>query len=232
MVSPVARALKSRLRAPARLMRSALRWQSGALANIDKPVPIYPPKAPPGLKVHLGAGEINLQGWINADARSFDHIHESTDSLQLNSFSERAISAIYMCHVLEHTSFEVSRNLLVALHRKLSTEGCIIISVPDFDSLVSIYTASGNDLESVKYALMGGQGYEYNFHRSVYNRSSLSKLLVECGYVDPTAWEPESEFGRDVGDWSSVSVKTSGKQLVPLSLNLKAWKTANGHRAG
>ena len=43
--------------------------------NYDQVVPIYPKNNTDGLKVHLGSGEINLQGWINVDARKFKHTH-------------------------------------------------------------------------------------------------------------------------------------------------------------
>ena len=206
--------LRRLIEKPARTMRSIVRWQQSALKNFRKSAPIYPGTAPDGLRVHLGAGEINLQGWINVDARSFEHIHSRTASLALTEFTDGAVSAIYMCHVLEHLSFDEVTDLLRALGKKLAVDGSIIISVPDFDALVRIYGASGNDLDSIKHALMGGQGYEYNFHKSVYNHSALKGVLEECGYLDVSRWTPETEFGCGVGDWSSAD----------LSLNLKARK--------
>jgi len=37
--------------------------------------PLYLNSHSDGLKVHLGAGPINPQGWVNVDARSDSHIH-------------------------------------------------------------------------------------------------------------------------------------------------------------
>lgn len=209
---------------PARLVRSWIRWQRAAATNARKAPPIFPVSAathPNGLKVHVGAGEINLQGWINVDARPFGHIHSRTTSLALDEFTDGAIAAIYMCHVLEHLSFDESLALLKAFQRKLCSGGVLLLSVPDFDALVRIYGASNNDLETIKHALMGGQGYEYNFHKSVYNRAALEKLLGDAGFRDISLWRTEDEFGQQIGDWSSAAAVVHGGQRIPISLNLR-----------
>ena len=219
-------------RGPARTMRSALRWQRAALRHMREPVPIFPlndPRAPSGIKVHLGAGEINLQGWVNVDARPLQHIHSRTSSLALEPFKDGAIGAVYICHVLEHLSFVDADTLLAALHGKLMDGGVILISVPDFDALLRRYRATGENLDSIKHALMGGQGYEYNFHKSVYTPPALSKILMTAGYRDVQAWVTVTEFGSDIGDWSSAEVELEHGARIPLSLNLKARKL-EGHR--
>lgn len=221
--------VKDLVRKPVKALLGALRWQKSALVNAGKPVPIFATMAaavPKGLRVHLGAGEINLQGWVNIDARDFGHIHSQTTSLDLHEFADGAVSIIYTCHVLEHLSFDAASALLRALHKKLADGGMILIAVPDFDAIVRIYRASGGDLDTVKHPLMGGQGYEYNFHKSVYNHRALERLLQECGYRDVMPWQTESEFGCALGDWSSATVKMADGDTVALSLNLKATKFA------
>ena len=44
---------------------------------------IYVKHTEPGLRLHLGSGEINLQGWVNIDARSFKHTHLQTDKIDV-----------------------------------------------------------------------------------------------------------------------------------------------------
>ena len=211
---------------PIRKVLRMAQWQQAAFANLDKPAPIYPAHSLSGIRVHLGAGEINLQGWINIDARPFAHIHAQTTSLALAEFADGAVSAIYICHVLEHLSFAEGRALLVALHQKLADGGAIIIAVPDFDALVTAYLASGKNFDAIKYPLMGGQGYEYNFHRAMYTRGSLTALLTACGYASQEPWQTKSEFGTDLGDWSSATIPAGASGAIPLSLNLKARKLA------
>jgi predicted SAM-dependent methyltransferase len=173
--------------------------------------------------VHLGAGPINIQGWINIDARSDSHIHLQSDGFDLNEFADGALSEIYMCHVLEHFSFEESKDILRNLHKKLKVGGVLRLSVPDFDRLIAVYHSNGNDLEFVKKALMGGQDYMYNYHKSIYNNALLANLLLSCGYSAPEEWSTQEDFGIDLGDWSSNKLSTPGGYF-PISLNIKALK--------
>lgn len=185
--------------------------------------PVYPKVDDKGLKIHLGPGPINLQGWVNIDARHAPHIHLHSDVFTLNEFADGAISEIYMCHVLEHFSFEEVSLLLCNLSKKLKMGGVIRLSVPDFDRLVRVYEANGNDLELIKFALMGGQGYEYNFHKSVFNREVLAKHLVSSGFDHVVEWDTLEEFGVHLGDWSETGFQTP-KGRFPISLNMKAIK--------
>jgi predicted SAM-dependent methyltransferase len=219
--------LSDRLRTVARALLARLSWQRSAFRYAGEPAPIYPvkdPTAPAGVRVHLGPGNINLQGWINVDARDLAHVHVQSSSLALETFTDGAVAVIYLCHVLEHVSFAEATELLRAFHRKLAVGGILIISVPDFDALVTTYQATGKNLESIKHALMGGQGYEYNFHKSVYTRPALEALLRECGFADVQPWETETEFGGTIGDWSSERVDAGNGKTIPISLNLKARK--------
>jgi predicted SAM-dependent methyltransferase len=191
------------------------------VANLNKPQPIYPKVSHKGLRIHLGAGPINLQGWINIDARMYEHTHLVAQGFNLDEFSDGSISEIYMCHVLEHFSFEESELLLRSIKKKLSPRGIIRISVPSFDNLIQVYMSSNKNLDSIKFAVMGGQDYEFNYHKSLYNVTSLTTLLKLCGYINVEAWDTRVDFGVDLGDWSNKSFSTP-RGLIEISLNLKA----------
>ncbi len=176
------------------------------------------------LRIHIGCGPIDLPGWVNLDARPFLHVHLVTDSVMLPEFAEGAVGEIYLCHVLEHFSFEDVESLLANYHKKLAVGGVLRISVPDFDLAIAAYNATNRDLEFVRMALMGGQDYEFNFHKSIFNKELLANLLKEAGFREIHAWEVESDFGQDIGDWSSGLLKKKGVGSFPISLNLKAIK--------
>lgn len=185
--------------------------------------PIFPNRSDSGLKIHLGAGPINIQGWINIDARNAPHIHLQSSGFDLNEFSDGAVSEIYMCHVLEHFSFSDAKVVLKKLNDKLKSGGVLRLSVPDFDQLIAIYHAAGNDLELIKLALMGGQDYEYNFHKAVFNKTLLTDLLLSCGFHHVQQWSTQEDFGIDLGDWSNKEFDTAIGN-IPVSLNIKAMK--------
>jgi predicted SAM-dependent methyltransferase len=199
------------------------RLKSLMRAGRQVPYPIYLERSTGGLKIHLGAGPINIQGWINIDARDASHIHLQSSGFDLKEFSDQAISEIYMCHVLEHFSFEEVKVVLKKLNKKLKRGGVLRLSVPDFDQLISIYHATDNNLELIKLALMGGQDYEYNFHKAVFNTALLSELLISCGFNHVQKWNTLEDFGIDLGDWSNKGFDTPTGN-IPVSLNIKALK--------
>jgi predicted SAM-dependent methyltransferase len=176
-----------------------------------------------GLKIHIGSGLINLQGWVNIDARNFTHIHLVTDNFELKEFNDDTVAEIYLCHVLEHLSFEEAQRAVKIFFSKLKKGGTLRISVPHFESIIDVYRRNHNNLETIKFALMGGQDYTHNFHKSVYDSTSLSTLLEKSGFSLIKEWSANEDFGVDLGDWSSVAFPTPGKS-VPISLNLKACK--------
>lgn len=201
--------------------RSALRRLKDLLYGPKGRATVVKPGEVSGLRVHLGAGPINIEGWVNIDAREAPHIHLIARNFELSEFADGTLAEIYMCHVLEHFSFEEADQLLRNFRKKLKPGGLLRISVPNFDHLVKVYQANGNDLEIVRRALMGGQDYEYNFHKSIYNKAHLSSLLVACGYVNPREWTTLQDFGVDIGDWSSRNFDTPSGSF-PISLNIKS----------
>ena len=205
-------------------IRNLFLWTKSIIKNNDKSAPIYPPNNSSGIKVHLGPGEINLQGWVNIDAREFSHTHIKTNKLELEEFSDGTVSEIYLCHVLEHFSFDECNRLLNTFYTKLKIGGVLKVSVPDFSALVDIYINNNKELEDVKNALMGGQDYEYNFHKSVFNKKFLLLLFGDVGFKNLQEWNTKEEFGQSIGDWSDYAQKTK-KRKVKLSLNIKGIKS-------
>lgn len=157
-------------------------------------------------KIHLGCGDIILNGWINIDARNADHIHIHTDQIDLKEFADNSVGVIYLSHVLEHFDFNEAHNLIELFFKKLKPGGALIISVPDFNALVKVYSINSN-LEIVKRALMGGQDYAYNYHKSVYNFELLNNILNKCNFKQVELYDPVSFFGSDIGDFSTYKIE-------------------------
>lgn len=185
--------------------------------------PVYPKVSDDGLKIHLGAGPINIQGWVNIDARQAPHIHLRSEGFTLNEFADGAVSEIYMCHVLEHFSFEEVERILCNFHKKLKVGGVLRLSVPDFDCLINVYHANDNNLELIKFALMGGQDYAYNYHKCVFNRAILKNQLAAYGFAHMAEWDTLEDFGVHLRDWSETGFETPEGEF-PISLNMKAIK--------
>ncbi len=190
---------------------------------ISQPVPIYGDiqSKPQGIKLHLGCGDINLQGWINIDGRPGPHVHLVSLNFDLSEFSNASVSEIYMCHVLEHFSYKEGSELINTFSKKLMPGGVLRLSVPDFDKLIKVYDANDKNIKSIKSSLMGGQNYELNFHRSMYNKSYLIEILMNSGFRTFSEWDPIIDFGMQIGDFSNATINTSIKP-ENICLNIKA----------
>ena len=196
-----------------------------ALRFIFNGLPTQPPSNLAGkLKIHLGAGDVFIPGYINVDARDLPNIHLSKDNLLLDEFSDESIGEIYACHVLEHISHLELDGLLSHFRKKLCNGGVIRLSVPDFEALAQAYVTGGKDLQPIYRALMGGQEYKTNFHYSVFDKRFLSELLERNGFNDIRAWNTKDVFGGSIGDWSDQTIPYSGQQ-IHVSLNIEARKS-------
>jgi len=207
-----------------KILINLLGWFKLSFESKDKRPPIYETKTSNGLKIHIGPGEVNIQGWVNIDARNFEHVHIVNKKISFDEFSDGSIQEIYLCHILEHLSFDEIEDMLSLIFVKLKSGGVVRVSVPDFDRIVEIYTTNNSNLNQIKHVLMGGQDYEFNFHKAVFNKSSLTSHFENHGFKDISEWDTISDFGKNIGDWSNGEIKTK-KGRFKVSLNLKARKT-------
>jgi predicted SAM-dependent methyltransferase len=199
--------------------RQRIHWLKLASDMGKEAPPVYPTFSNDGLKLHIGSGSINVQGWINIDARAFPHTHIVTKGFDLSMFSDGSVSQIYLCHVLEHFSYHEVEGLLANFLKKLQSGGRIYISVPDFQALVAVFSECNGDLNVINSALMGGQEYEYNFHRAMFTAESLGASMKRAGFSDVAPWKVTDVFGVDVGDWSSRTLPTpNGRRFISLNL--------------
>jgi len=215
--------LKKKIRLLITNFKNFYNWQLLAFKSRNKPLPVYSNSRVDGIRLHIGSGDINIQGWINIDARKSDHIHLVTNEINLSEFNDDSIQEIYICHVMEHFSFIEVDELIGLFYKKLKKGGVLRVAVPSFESIIKIYNQNENNIESIKYALMGGQDYEYNFHKSVYNFNHIKGILEKYRFIDVVKWKTEADFGKKIGDWSSSKFKTKNG-YVDISLNVKGFK--------
>lgn len=172
------------------------------------------------INLHLGCGSINHPNFINVDARPAAHIHYVRFINDLSPFHDNSVNLIYACHCLEHFPYNDVPKVLSEWFRVLKNHGVLRLSVPNFDLLINIYKDQEDNLESIVPLLMGGQDYEFNFHKSAFNASNLKKILLKTGFQEVRNWQPGRCDMTTFNDWS-------GRQLggkYPVSLNLEAIK--------
>jgi len=174
--------------------------------------------------LHIGCGEINAQGFINVDARPAAHVHiVTTNLLRLKMIPDNAVNFVYMSHVLEHIGHRERITALREMRRILKDGGVLRISVPDFDKIIDIYTATDRDVTAIEPPLMGGQDYPFNYHYSIFNSAHLSATLLKSGFQKTRFWDPAKCEDHDFDDWASRNISWAGREF-PISLNIEAIK--------
>lgn len=186
--------------------------------------PPHPVNAGGEVLLHIGCGKIDSPEFINIDAQPYAHVHVVTDNIRrLPEFADSSADLIYMCHVLEHMRAPDVEAVLGEMRRILKPGGVLRISVPDFDRLLAVYKAAGEDLNAIHTQLMGGQDSQYNVHYCAFSHRSLSELLQKIGFAAVRPWDPAHCLHHDFKD-RACKVITIGDQPFAISLNIEAVK--------
>jgi predicted SAM-dependent methyltransferase len=107
------------------------------------------------MKLHLGCGDIYLDGYINVDILPRKKIDTCTDLRKL-PWRDASVDMIYSCAVIEHFGRHEWIDVLKEWCRTLKPGGLLRLSTSDFDAAVTRY-AQQTDLNELLGLLIGGQ---------------------------------------------------------------------------
>jgi len=93
-------------------------------------------------KLHLGCGEIYLEGWVNVDGHKEHRADMYFDFSRSFPIASESMDAIVSQHAIEHTNLKGGIVFLGESYRVLKTGGKIRISCPDLETLVNDYIES------------------------------------------------------------------------------------------
>ncbi len=197
-------------------------WELGGIFRTMKKKE-YPRNKNGEVLIHIGCGDCIDPRFINFDTRPGLNIHvvgkvENIDKV----FDQDYADLIYACHVIEHIPYANVLEALKKIHRCLKHDGTLRISVPDFSVMVRMY-GENEDVRDVVRPLLGGQGYEHNFHYAIFDEKYLKTILLEAGFKEVRKWDPKSAEYYSFDDWASKSMSVNSKDY-PISLNLEAIK--------
>ena len=181
----------------------------------------YPVNTENKIYIHLGCGEVNSPEFINVDSRPFAHIHHVSNVTKLHFFKDGFADLIYASHILEHLRMSELETILLEWKRVLKKGGLLRLGVPDFDTILKIYSDNNNLIESVWRPLLGGQDYPENFHFAVFNKEYLSELLLKVGFTKVREWDPNNVDHHNFDDWTSIDYVVN-KKVYKISLNIEA----------
>jgi predicted SAM-dependent methyltransferase len=208
---------------------------------------IYSPRRPTNpdgeVLLNLGSGYVTHPSFINIDALPARHIHYIQNVDNLRPFADQSVDLIYVSHCLEHISYHRVDEVLAEWYRVLKPGGVLRLGVPDFDALLSVYNATGQDIESILPVLYGGQDYDLNAHYSMFTLRSLTARLKRVGFSAVRPWQWGEGTLTSLPDCTALIAHVAsaagkarlgrmydpdggtaepGEQIIPLSLNVEA----------
>lgn len=178
------------------------------------------------MNLHLGCGRKYIKGFKHVDLQDFDHIDYKTSVDDLYFAKDNSVEAIYAAHVLEHFGRNEYKNVLQEWFRVLKPGGILRLSVPSFEAVVQYYTQQDDNLEILLGLLVGGQKVgEHDFHKMIFDKKLLTKVLQEVGFVNTAEYDWKSTNHHHIDDFSQAYLphmdKTNG---MLMSLNIEAIK--------
>lgn len=125
--------------------------------------------------------------------------------------ADASMDVVYTAHMLEHLGPARARAFLAEARRVLVPGGVVRIVLPDLEKLVQQYRETGDADLFVSRTLLATERPDallgrlrvlavgFRDHRWMYDARSLSKLLVEAGFVEPRTLPPGETTLADAG---------------------------------
>lgn len=146
------------------------------------------------LRLHLGAGDRILKGWINIDVQLKPNILAMKLPRGLKRFDNNSVRFIYTSHFLEHLEYtSEALDFVGHCHRILIPGGIMRIIVPGIEKIIRAYALDNREhfkiqaemhppwcttkLEHLMYALQQNGEHKYG-----YDFETLEKLLSQVGF--------------------------------------------------
>lgn len=134
------------------------------------------------IRLNLGAGPQPIDGWQNLDAKTGHSIYPLP-------FGDGTVDVVRASHVLEHYPRADVPKVLADWIRVLKPGGELRLAVPDFGKVAASYVAG--EPMNVQGYVMGGQGDEYDFHRTAFDTPTLPRAMAAAGLMLIRPWQSE-----------------------------------------
>jgi predicted SAM-dependent methyltransferase len=147
-------------------------------------------------KLEIGAKKRIDNSWETLDAVDWGEVDVVANIEEKLPVKDNSYDLVYMSHVLEHVTWYRVADVLKELHRILKKGGELEIFVPDVDKLISVYRSGKvpdkwykHNPNKDSFIWFIGRMYAHgdhptDFHRGLFNKSYLRKLLKEAGFRD------------------------------------------------
>ena len=181
------------------------------------------------MKLHLGCGKRYLSGFTHVDIENFEHIDFNSGIENLSYIESESVSEIYSSHSFEYFDRKQAMSVLAEWNRVLSPGGNLYLTVPNFASLVEIYSLTGK-LDAIIGPLFGRWENSNNtiFHKTTWDLDALSSAMEGSGFTDVKIFDPVEYLGsidEAYDDYSLAFYPHMDRSGIQVSLALPAKKT-------
>lgn len=144
------------------------------------------------MKLHLGCGEVYLEGYVNIDYPLSEHTAQQTSvadkfaDLTKLCYKPGSIEEVRLHHVFEHFRRAQAVALVASWHSWLKVDGRIHIEVPDFDATAKIVLgrlSKPNDRKVAIRHIFGSNEAPWAVHYDGWSKSRLSELFKTFGFT-------------------------------------------------
>ena len=147
-------------------------------------------------RLHIGAGRVRLEGWLNVDLQALPGVDVVADVTRGLEF--RDVEAIFAEHFLEHLAIDAAIDFLLEAHRALAPGGWIRLSTPSLDWVWATHYKLDLDAAGKRNAALATNRAFHGWqHRFIWNRELLAEALAACGFA-PVRWCRYGESGLAV----------------------------------
>jgi predicted SAM-dependent methyltransferase len=178
-------------------------------------------------KLHLGCGPRHIPGFFHVDALAAPHVDYVGPVEKLDFLESNTVELIYSSHLLEHFGRHEVDHVLLEWFRVLKPAGILRLAVPDFYQCAKLYVDGKlpGGLSAITGLIVGGQKDQYDYHKMIFDYSSLEERLLRVGFGEVSRWDWRTTEHRDVDDYSQAYLPHMDKISGALvSLNVEAKK--------
>ena len=143
-------------------------------------------------KLHLGCGEIHLEGYLNIDFPPSSHPVQTLSGadyfqdITTLTFPKESIQEIRLHHVFEHFSRPVAAALISSWWSWLVVDGILHIEVPDFYKcaliIVNPFSAERAKMKALRH-IFGSHEAPWAHHLEGWTKQIITRLLSLFGYT-------------------------------------------------
>lgn len=180
-------------------------------------------------RLHLGCGPVDFgKGWVQIDQEEWPHVDVVMDVGDLQSDGSadfvNTVDTIYASHVLEYFDWTEVLDVLRSWSRALVPGGKLMVAVPDFAAIASLYWGKSVPLSMLLGHLYGRMDVGFPiYHKMAYDYKTLHQVLRMADFHRVNVLNPY-EWATEVGVSELDDGSLAYNHGMLASLNVLAYK--------